>query len=234
MKKILVLVEGPNDKLRLINIEDFFDSKKAILFPMEGDWLKSSTYFSNYEDKIKFALAKDKSHDFDDFDEIVQICDTDGCFINDSCVKSDLSIKKIEYGANYIKTRDLKSDLTCKHNKITNINNLLISNNIRLFYNSCNIDHVFDNVANLSKNRKNTLAACAKLRYDANNLKLIEELHSANASKTLDHKASWDYIKQGFNSLSRCSNVIIFLYEHVDLLKPDIKKKLLDLKDKSK
>lgn len=232
MKKILVLVEGPNDKLRLIRIEDFFDSKKAILFPMEGDWLKSSNYFSNYENKIISALAKDKSHDLDDFDEIVQISDTDGCFINDSRVIEDLSINKIEYGTDYIKTRDVKSDLVCKHNKVNNINNLLISNKIRLFYNSCNIDHVFDNVVNLSRRRKNTLAACAKLRYDANNLKLIEELHNANVSETLDHKASWDYIKQGFNSLSRCSNVIIFLYEHIDLLKPEIKKKLLELQGK--
>lgn len=232
MKKILVLVEGPNDKLRLIKIEDFFDSKKAILFPMDGDWLQGANYSANYRDRIASALAKDKSHDLDEFDEIVQICDTDGCFIDNSCVIEDKNIKKIEYGSNYIKTKNLNADITCKNNKVNNINNILRENNIRLFYNSCNIDHVFDNVANLSKNRKNALAACAKRRYDDNNLKLIEELHNANVSKTLNHKASWDYVKSGFNSLSRCSNVIIFLYEHIDLLKPEIKKKLLDLQSK--
>ena len=232
MKKILVLVEGPNDKLRLIKIEDFFDSKKAILFPMGGDWLQGANYSTKYKDKIISALTKDKSHDFEDFDEIVQICDTDGCFIDNSRVIEDKTIKKIEYGADYIKTTYPKADLTRKDDKANNINSILKLNDIRLFYNSCNIDHVFDNKANLGSSEKKNLALCAKRRYDANNLKLIEELHDANASKTLDHKASWDYVKTGFNSLSRCSNVIIFLYEHIELLKPDIKKKLLDLKGK--
>lgn len=231
MKKILVLVEGPNDKLRLINIEDFFDSKKAVLFPMEGDWLQGTNYFVKYKDKITSALAKDKSHDFDDFDEIVQICDTDGCFINNSRVIEDKTIKKIEYGSNYIKTTYLKADLARKNDKTNNINNILKSNDIRLFYNSCNIDHVFDNKINIGSSEKKNLALCAKRRYDSNSLILIEELYNANASKTLDHKLSWDYVKKDFNSLSRCSNVIIFLYEHIDLLKPEVKKKLLELQE---
>ena len=223
MKKCLFLVEGPYDKQRLSLLEDLFDENKLIIIPFETDKLQKEKYYLNYEDEIKCLLDREKTYEITDFDFIVQTCDTDGCFIPDDKKIENTSIKHIIYYEDYIEAIDLKS-LIANHNyKKENITKLISSNKIRLFYNSTNIDHVFDNKQNPTKDEKKRLAIIMSNKYKDNIDSFIKLLFDVNLSKTYNYTDSWDFIKKENNSLKPTSNLIIFLLENYEELKQDIK-----------
>ncbi len=233
MKKCLFLVEGPYDKLRLSLIENLFDSSKLVIIPFETDKLQQSNYYLDIQNEIKAILSKEKTHDIDDFDCIVQVCDTDGCFIDSSKILENSSLKHTSYFDDHIETLNLKSFLAHHSYKIENINNILSDNNIDLYYNSTNIDHAFDGIRNPSKIQKKNLALKMYNKYKDDLEGFVTLLFDCLSSDDTDYIGTWNYIKKDDNSLSRASNLFVFLIKNYDDLKDEVKiiiKKLIQAK----
>ena len=92
-KRCLFLVEGPTDRQRFSILQKLFDKSDLILIPFQTDVLTKKSYSSRYKTQIREALSKEKIYSFEDFDEIIQIVDTDGCFLSDSLIKVDHNIR---------------------------------------------------------------------------------------------------------------------------------------------
>ncbi len=223
MKKCLFLVEGPFDKLRLSLLEDLFDSNKLVIIPFETDKLQKSDYYMNIRSEIESILSKEKTYDISDFDYFVQVCDTDGCFIDESKKMENTSLKHTMYFNDHIETLNLRS-LIARHNyKKENINNILQNDEIDLFYNSTNIDHAFDGIQNPSNKQKRNLALRMYQRYKDDLDGFVTLLFNCVAGGSVNFNDTWEYIKKGNNSLSKASNIFLFLIKNYDDLKDEVK-----------
>ena len=221
-KLCLMLVEGPFDRQRLSLLSGLFDSTKLVIIPFGTDTLTSKNYYLNFNEKIDSVLHKEKTYDRADFSEFVQICDTDGCFIDETYIKENPLIPHVQYLDKSIEVVELSGLLQPRRNKQENINKLLESNEIRLFYNSTNIDHVFDNLRNPTNRQKSSSALKMYIKYSDNRKEFLKALIEV-CPVTSDYKESWTYVKTGFNSLKRCSNISFFVLEHFDDLLDEYK-----------
>ena len=223
MIKCLFLVEGPFDRQRLSVLNTLFDSAKIEIIPLNCDVLVDKNWNSNYKETVEKILAKEKTFSIHDFDYIIQICDLDGCFIDDKYIIKNDSINKIQYYEDHIEVLDKGSIINRNHIKAENINELLMSDNITLYYNSTNIDHAFDGIQNPSKRQKRDLAIDMYNKYKDNGIELITKIYYSNKTGSKDYISSWNLIKEGFNSLSSSTNLIFFIIKFKDYLKEDIK-----------
>ena len=231
MIKCLFLVEGPYDKQRLILLANLFDKAKLEIFPFGCDMLSEKDYYKNYIEEIKAMLSKEKTFKIDDFNTIVQVCDLDGCFIKDEFIIENKEINKIRYNKDSIEAIDRDNIIERNHRKKENIDELLDDNNIYLFYNSTNIDHVFDNIQNPGNNQKKNYAINMYNKYKNNEILFLEKLFSVNTLKSKTYIDSWEDAKEGFNSLVSNSNLIFFIDMFKECLKEEVRKKYLELKD---
>lgn len=221
-KLCLMLVEGPFDRQRLSLLSGLFDSTKLVIIPFGTDTLTSKNYYLNFNEKIDSVLRKEKTYDRTDFSEFVQICDTDGCFIDETYIKENHLIPHVKYLDKSIEVVELTGFLQPRRNKQENINKLLESNEIRLFYNSTNIDHVFDNLQNPTNRQKSSSALKMYIKYSDNRKEFLKALIDV-CPVASNYEESWTYVKTGFNSLKRCSNVLFFVLEHYDDLLDEYK-----------
>ena len=223
MTRCLFLVEGPYDLLRLSLLKGLFDENKLEIVPLAGDKLTTNDYCEKYEEVIKHFLSVESTHSFEDFDLFAQICDTDGCFVADDTIVENLENTKIKYFRDRVEINDVDSIIRRNKTKRDNINALLKSGKIELFYNSCNIDDVFDGKLNPKNKHKKRLAVDMFNRYSTDLKGFIDLIFYSDHSGSASHKESWDYIKIGKNSLSATTNLKFFLINHIDDLKDEYK-----------
>ena len=221
MKRCLLLVEGPFDRQRLAALRDLFDSSKLEIVSFGTDILTSKSYKKDPEKEIIALLAKEKLYELSDFDLVAQVCDTDGCFIDDSLVYEGTG--HIVYASDHIEAKDKQSVCASHKQKAATIRSLLAEGKIKLYYNSCNIDHAFDGVQNptdafkkraaikMYNNARNDRGYFVRLLFEA------EKTHSASFSE------SWVFIQEGVNSLMATSNLVFFLLDNYEYLNEEAK-----------
>lgn len=221
MTKCLFLVEGPYDLQRLSLLKSLFDENKLEIIPLEGDKLTDKDYISKYRQTITFYLSKESTHSFDEFDFLAQICDTDGCYVDKAhIIKNDLK-PKIVYNRTHIELREVDSKISIDENKRNNIEALLKSREIELFYNSCNIDDAFDGIMNPSRRQKANLAINMYNTYKDDLFGFVDLIFNGDKSNAKTFSESWEFIQQGTNSLLQTSNLKFFLLNHIDELKEE-------------
>lgn len=230
MIKCLFLVEGANDKQRLSLIETLFDPYKIQIFHFGCDKLTEKDYPVNYKNEIRNILSREKTHSLEDFTHIVQVCDLDGCFVDEKYIIENKELNKIEYHENKIEVIDKKQIVERNNVKITNIRTILEDKEVLLYFNSTNIDHAFDGIQNPTNREKKNAAIDMYNRYKNNELCFLNELFNANRLESSDYESSWIDAQNGFNSLKPNSNLIFFVDYFQDELKEDIKKEYEKLK----
>lgn len=227
MNKCLILVEGPFDKLRLDCLLDLFKEDKIVILPLGGDLLTSKNYYRNHKKEIISLLNKEKGYAYEDFNEIIEVIDTDGCFISSKNILENPSISKIKYFPTHIEALERESIIKMHQYKAQNVNKFLKFNKMKLYYNSVNIDHAFDNISNLTNSTKRKLALTFLNKYSEDLFSLLDLLFSINYAKMNNYLETWKYIKSDLNSLKRSSNIFIFILEHFDDLKDEFKDYLI-------
>ncbi len=158
MIKCLFLVEGPFDKLRLSLFNELFDSNKLTIIPFNCDKLSEENYQNNYRNDIQKLLENEKAYRIDDFDEIVQVCDMDGCYISDKYIVENNNINRIKYYLDRIEAINKEEIIKRNKNKRNNINKILIDKKIYLYFNASNIDHALDEIQNPTNKQKRDLS----------------------------------------------------------------------------
>lgn len=151
--------------------------------------------------------------------EIVHLVDTDGVFVEDSAVlpHSTATDNSLLYTENGIYTNNI-SNICARNAQKRAILNLLLSTSsiykgipYRVYFFSCNLDHVLHDSCNLSKEEKTVKAEEFASRYADNLNAFVEFLKSPNIAVSSDYIGSWSYIKQNNNSLKRHSNFNLYL-----------------------
>ena len=234
MIKCLFLVEGPYDLLRLSLLKSLFDENKLEIIPLEGDKLTTTNYIKDYRSTITAYLSKLSTYSLEDFDFLAQICDTDGCFIDKPLIVSNPALSKIKYYRDHIEAIEVNTKVCSDEHKRNNINALLKSGEIELFYNSCNIDDAFDGIINPSKKQKSSLAIAMYNKYKEDLFAFIDLIFASDKSGSESYEESWNYIQSGTNSLSQTTNLKFFLINHISELKEEYREYVLKLINNNK
>ena len=146
---------------------------------------------------------------------IIQLVDTDGAFVSDSQIVEDSRLEKPFYDTSNKQIRTHNRNSLLKRNRRKSFNMSLLSaqsdiNGIpyRVFYMSCNLDHVLFNKPNNSEKIVQAKTFAGRFADDEQNLARF--LASFLPKKAGNYEKSWKYIrdrKQPNRSLERGSNL---------------------------
>lgn len=221
-KIILFIVEGINDKTNLaLCLSRLFENEEIRFEITQGDiTTKSGVSSVNINAKIGNIVKKHSGRIFkqSDYLEVVHLIDTDGAFIPDENV-IETETDNIIYEAEEIYCHDVSAIRNRNHQKQEIIRKMLTITKVwtnipyRVYYFSCNMDHVLHKQANLSRKEKDNCARRFESRYMDKPQEFVqffneEQLYTA---KTFDE--SWNYIQQGTNSLKRKTNFSLYMKE---------------------
>lgn len=233
-KIMLFLVEGQTDKTSLaytiskqINGVRFF----VIQTDITSDY---HTTIDNVEhliyEKVRFFLSENPQFEFTDIDSVIQITDTDGTFIPESEIKYEGSIGKIFYDNGSILTNNIGETKNRNLHKAEILRKLCALKNIyneekkdekvkyRIYYMSCNLEHVLHNSPNVAtKEEKVRLAKIFRNETVKNPDKLRNIVFDPRIDCSGSYKDSWNFIQQGVNSIKRKSNLSNFFSEYIDI-----------------
>lgn len=235
-KVILVLVEGKTDRNTFETaITDLFESRDnslEVFFPMIRDedvdrggditttykvWPRNiekeiyNRFLANFFDEVKL-FPKDIS-------EIIHLVDMDGAYISDDAII--YGEERIKYDNGCIITNQRNRIIKRNIQKRENLDYLSSVDAISvrqkkvkysIYYFSSNIDHYLHNSANLDCKTKVELSESISAVYDRNPdafLRLF--LEDLDATGKMGYEESWNYIKQGANSIDRHTNIDILL-----------------------
>lgn len=225
---LLFVVEGENDSIALAaTMTEIFTAEQVKFRVMNGDITSRNTVCPNNIKKILGNEIKAYVEEFlhvnkKDIYMVVHLVDTDGAFVDQSCVTSDESLpRKCKiYNANSIIANDRQSIIDRNTNKSRIMRLLKDMDNVwgnipyKLYYFSCNLDHVFCNDPNPLLKKRNALYIDRK--YSVNPQLFIQDISDPSLAAHGDYCETWEYIQQGVNSLNRNTNLHL-LFQLVSL-----------------
>lgn len=222
-KVVLILVEGASDKTALGLIEKFYRSRNLKVYITNGDitsnGITTVTNCTNILKEIVREFREDKKLEKEDISEIIHIIDTDGAFIPDNCIEVDKTLSDFYYTLDCIKANSKRKVKIRNDRKIEIIKKLLETEEIdktikyRMFYMSCNLDHVLYNEINLEAEEKRPKAFEFRRIFNDDKDGFVAFFNSSECRANGDYRTTWDFIQQGKNSLKRYNNWWIFLNE---------------------
>ena len=224
-KIIFVIVEGPSDETALgYALSKLCDKEQVYVHVVHYDiTTKGFVTPANIVTKIGAEIKKYMENyavKVSDFKGIVHIVDTDGSFIPDESVVEDPNIKNCYYTETEIHTS--VPDRIRKRNKQKkeNLFRLIGTGNIltipyRIYYMSCNLDHVLYNKQNSTDNEKENDSYDFANKYKNDLEGFIKYICESDFSVNLPFKESWEYIDEQLHSLERHSNLCIFIEEEL-------------------
>ncbi len=189
--------------------------------------IDSPSLREHVDDLVNEILAKEHGYIRSDFDEICFLIDSDGIYIFDSCIYEDKSLSHTNYNLDSIIRKEKNALLNRNKRRVDNVQDLLKDNSYRIFYNSRNLEHSFDEFLyqHLSDKYKKNFVLKTFNEYASDKVSFINKLFEMNKSRSIDYYyyKSWEYLSKDLNSLSSCSNVFIFIFMHYGALKEEHK-----------
>lgn len=204
-KIVLFVVEGISDELALGPILSKLITSDHVKFHVvHGDI--TSDYHNNPSNNMILRVKRlvhaflGNIYNYQDIREIIHIVDIDGVYIDDRHVLQ-ADVEHLSYEDRAIRTKNTREIKKRNLFKSRALNILMSTNKIKLgrtdtsevpyglYYMSCNLDHVIHNERNLARELKR--------------------------QKATDYSESWSYLEKEFNSLSRCSNLALYLNRFV-------------------
>lgn len=223
-KVILFIVEGINDKTCLESVlSKIIDSNEVKFQITDGD-ITSRKGMDEFKIRNEIGkivkLFKDKYHlNPEHFMEVVHIIDTDGAFIGDeSIIFAD--VEETQYFDGGIKTQNIDNIVSRNHQKKTIIERMLKITTVlqsipyKVFYFSSNMDHVLHGEANMNKNEKANYADAFEDKFAEDPDGFLELMCESTFTVNGTYLESWDYIKEGNNSVCRHSNFSVYLEQY--------------------
>jgi hypothetical protein len=245
---VVMIVEGVTDKIALRGNLNHLVKDKTIEFePTSGDITSDKSLIGQVNlddyiaDCVRGLISKNNDFTLSDVVEVVQLIDSDGLYIpSDSIIQKrlpdgvaeDEENRRPVYGEKTIAALDVTKERETLENKRFAVRDLLEKKTIdfgrgiikpySIFYNSCNLEHAIFDKQNTPNREKRQLANDFADKHYGNDKKFITLFDSLNRSRSWDVSISWNFLKEGFNSLERGSNLIIYLRK----LNPELVKKL--------
>ena len=214
-KVVLVIVEGPSDDTALgLLLDEYFDPQTVKVHVVHGDITTTvgvNDIITRVNDEINNYCNRDHIPR-DSIQKVIHLCDTDGTYIPDDCVLTDANAKDPVYSETAIYTANKRGIETRNRKKRSNMDRLAGSKKIgatpyRVFYMSCNLDHVLYNVLNCTDEEKEDNAFDFLDKYAGKIDDFIEYITASSFSVMSDYRESWKYIREGLHSLERHTNL---------------------------
>lgn len=216
-KIVFIIVEGPSDETALGAIlSNLFDSLSIYVHIMFCDITTeklsgNKTIVGSIGDIVK-GYANSKHFKKSDFHEIIHIADTDGAFIPNDSIIEDKQAEEVFYSEDEIRTKSKKCIEQRNEIKSHNMQVLFSRKKIwdvpyRLFYMSCNLDHVLYNKQNSTDAEKENDAHRFAMQYKSSPNDFIKYISESDFSVTSEYKESCDFIQKDLNSLKRHTNL---------------------------
>ena len=221
-KVILFIVEGVSEEVSLSRILKKIREEKKVYFHIVNTDITSeysnntSNIVSKINDEIKKSISK-KYFKKSDIVQIIHIVDLDGTYIDSKHVIYNDN-EKLEYCSNCIKTKNVEKTIN-RNNCKARILNRLISVNVingipyRIFFFSTNLEHVLHNVQNATQNEKNMLAQKFEDKFYDEPEEFIKFIQDKKFAINKKYEETWDFIKQGTNSLKRYTNFNLYFID---------------------
>lgn len=218
-KVVLLIVEGPSDETALEQtFVSFFNPNDVRVKVVHGDITADivsnpSNIVSSIGNLVKRCASK-YGLKRPDFLRIIHITDTDGAYISDANVIEDENHSDCpEYNETNIvaspksKIRERNARKRSNLNKLSSIPAVWGNIPYSIYFMSCNIDHVLYGVQNSddAAKRQNAFLFARKYKDDLDGF--VKYISDPDISVAGDYKATWEYIRQGLNSLHRHTNL---------------------------
>lgn len=216
-KIIFIIVEGPSDETALGAIlSKLFDSSSVYIHVMRCDITTerltgNKTIVSSIGDVVS-NYAKSRHFKKSDFQEIIHIADTDGTFIPNDSIIEDEQAEEVFYSEEVIRTKykrriEQRNETKRNHMQVLFSRKKIWDIPYRLFYMSCNLDHVLYNKLNSTDEEKENDAFDFAEKYKLLPDEFIRFVCDSDFSVMTDYYTSCEYIQQGLNSLKRHTNL---------------------------
>lgn len=216
-KIIFVIVEGLSDQTALGAVmSKIFDDDRVFIHIMHCDiTTKHGVNVGNIKSKICDEVRQyTKQNHFKktDFKEIVHIVDMDGAYISNQYIIENQVAEKPIYQDKEILTCHKEKMEARNRQKSANLNKLCGCQEIwgipyRIFYMSCNLDHVLYHKQNSTEAEKEKDSHAFAQTYKNNPSAFLRFITQSDFSVMTGYEESWKYIRTKFHSLERHSNL---------------------------
>ena len=222
-KVVFVIVEGASDDTALgIALNQVFDKESVHVHIMHGDittrtGVNSQNIVAKVGNEVR-AYATSNHYKPADFKQIIHIVDTDAAYLADDKVLEDNDCVELSYQDDGIHTSDVSKVIARNKQKTDNLYRLRSCGNIwgvpyRVYYMSCNLDHVLYDKRN-SKDEEKEKDAYAFAKKCKNNVDaFMNFMCKSSFSVKGDFKDSWEFIEEDMHSIERYTNLPICLQE---------------------
>lgn len=210
-KVVFVIVEGASDETALgIALNRVFDRESVHVHIMHGDittrvGVNSQNIVAKVGNEVK-AYATSNHYKPADFKQIIHIVDTDAAYLAEDKVLEDSACVELSYQDDGIHTNDVSKVIARNKQKTDNLYRLRSCGNIwgvpyRVYYMSCNLDHVlYDKRNSTDEEKENDAYAFAK-KYKNDVVSFMNYMCGSAFSVKGDFKDSWEFIEK-----DTCSN----------------------------
>lgn len=217
-KKIdLFIVEGLSDESALgAPLSAVLKDSNVKTLVMRGDittrdGVDSSNIISKIGDSVKGFVDRKRGLKLKDVRQIVHIVDTDGTYIPDEKVVLDEDLSDTVYASDGILTNDPRGIQRRNQKKRKALLTLQRNNSVRnipykVYYMSCNLDHVLYEKQNSTDQEKEIDAYAFAEKYHENPDGFVKYMCESEFSVIGTHKETWKFIEEGMNSVRRYTN----------------------------
>lgn len=215
-------MEGVSDSTAISTaLEEIFNSNQVTVKISDGDITgDKNTTPQNIKTKIVEQIKQQFGRTVkpSDFVEVIQLVDTDGTFINPQNIIQDDN-EKVFYGEDTIKCKNV--DCMKQHNEkkalvldsLISLSCVWTSIPYSIYFFSSNLDHVLHNDSNLDDSEKYKKAFEFAKKYKNDSDGFINFFSSKDYAIDKTYQGSWEFIKEGSNSLKRFTNFNLIFTE---------------------
>lgn len=232
-KVVFVIVEGPSDETALgITLKQVFDKESVYVHIMHGDittrnGATSQNVVSKIGNEIK-SYAKSNHYKSADFKQIIHIVDTDAAYLLEDKIIEDGENDELSYQDDGIHTNDKEKVISRNKRKTENLFRLRTCGNVwgvpyRVYYMSCNLDHVLYGKRNSSDEEKEQDAYNFAKLYRKDVQVFLKYMCDSTFSIKGDFKESWEFIEKDMHSIERYTNLSIELVKEINWIPKDTK-----------
>lgn len=222
-KVVFVIVEGASDETALgITLNQVFDKESVHVHIMHGDittrtGVTSQNIVAKVGNEVR-AYAKSNHYKASDFKQIIHIVDTDATYLTEEKILEDQECEELSYQDDGIHTNDVGKVVSRNKQKSENLYRLRSCGNIwgvpyRVYYMSCNLDHVLYDKRNSTDEEKEQDAYTFAKAYKNNVEAFMNFMCKSSFSVKGDFKESWEFIEEDMHSVERYTNLPICLME---------------------
>ena len=222
-KLILFLVEGITEEISFgLIFSEIFEDKEIEFQIARGDiTTRNGVNSRNVIEVINEEVLSflDKEHyNKGDILEIIHLLDTDGAYISENLIEKHDKDKNYYYvdklctrhPENTKKRNDKKSSIMDRLSRHFKINGIPYN----AYYLSCNLEHVLHNDANIDDNLKVEKAEEFSDSYFEKKFEFLDFIRTNSFAVEGEYEETWEFIKQGNNSLNRYSNLYL-VFENI-------------------